>query len=219
MHKAAIATAVALLAAAGITTAAAWQPATTPDQQGQSPGQPARQPGRPAGDQPGAPAQRRGGPDMAAMLISGLENTPGCLGVDAGQFRSGKLAIMAWFENKQAVLNWYNSPAHQRMAASLTGGEKPGEPLAHITDEETPILVIASLTPNGQDGGGGSGGGPFSQLAIELYAPLPGGAYIGGRMAPEAFEIPHMRSMTTPPETPTTNPATPAEQDAETAPQ
>ncbi len=176
MRKALMTGVVGLVVAAGLCGAAALQPAGNPGQQTERRvGQP------PAGN----------GSDMGAMLISGLEQSPGCLGVDAGRFQSGKMAIVAWFENKEAVLAWYNSPIHRRMAGSMTGGAQPGEALAHVTDEETPIMVIASMTPATDP----AATSPFSQLAIELYAPLPGGAYVNSRLAPDSFEVPHMRGL------------------------
>jgi hypothetical protein len=33
---------------------------------------------------------------------------------------------------------------------------------------------------------------PISQIAIELYTPLPGGLSLGGTFAPEGMEVPHM---------------------------
>jgi quinol monooxygenase YgiN len=61
--------------------------------------------------QEAAPAQKQTGgfPD----LVAGLKATPGCLGVETARTTSGKMVIFAWFENKKAVLNWYNSDMHQ----------------------------------------------------------------------------------------------------------
>ena len=52
-----------------------------------------------------------GFPDLVGMLKA----TPGVLGVDAARTMSGKQVIFAWFENKQAVLTWYHSEAHQKL--------------------------------------------------------------------------------------------------------
>src|SRR5688500_11851737 len=88
-----------------------------------------------------APAQKL--PD----LVGALRATRGVLGVDAGQMASRKQVIFAWFENKQAVLNWFYSDAHQAYMRAMTpvagGGRKP---LADIADNSGPILAIASLT-------------------------------------------------------------------------
>jgi len=37
---------------------------------------------------------------------------------------------------------------------------------------------------------------PFSQISIELFSPLPGGAFVKERLAPEKFRVEHMRDMT-----------------------
>lgn len=132
------------------------------------------------------------GPDMGQRLIEGLKSTPGCLGVDAGQFMSGKNAIIAWFENKEAVKRWYYSDAHMGMMGGL--GVDPSTmdhaPLAHITDENTPIMVIAAITFTDKPAIEGVPM-PISQISIELFAPLPGGASINGRLAPDSFKVEH----------------------------
>src|SRR5829696_556269 len=94
--------------------------------------------------QEAAPAQQQKGglPD----LVAGLKATPGCLGVEIAQTTSGKSVIFAWFENKAAVLNWYNSPMHQALLSQYSAGRRrPGGPLAGVPDEG-PVLAIASLT-------------------------------------------------------------------------
>jgi hypothetical protein len=117
-----------------------------------------------------------------------------------GRFQSGKMAIIGWFENKAAVVAWYNDPTHRQMMMRMGGDPQEGEPLAHITDEEAPIMVIASITPAKEPMPGMAM--PISQISIELYAPLPGGAYLGSRLAPESFQVPHMRVIRAEAETP-----------------
>src|ERR1700724_3872544 len=73
-------------------------------------------------------------------LVGALKATPGVLGVDAGQMASGKQVIFAWFENKRAVLNWYNSDVHrQLMNGFSSGARRPDGPLAGIKDDSGPI--------------------------------------------------------------------------------
>jgi len=125
-------------------------------------------------------------------LIAALKSTPGVLGVDAARTMSGKQAIFAWFENKQAVLNWYYSPTHQGVMRMFTdGSSRARTPLAGIPDGSGPILTIASLTM--ADAAKVDGVKlPVSQIAIELYAPLPGGLAAGGRFAPDTMKVPGM---------------------------
>jgi hypothetical protein len=135
-----------------------------------------------------APPSAAGLPD----LIGPLKATPGVLGVDAAQTLSGKQVIFAWFENKQAVMNWYNSDVHRRLMNGFSsGGRRPDGPLAGIKDDSGPILAIASIT---MDMAALKNGGDMktatTQIAIELYAPLPGGIAAGGRFAPSTLPVP-----------------------------
>ena len=122
-------------------------------------------------------------------LVSGLKATPGCLGVETARTSSGKAVIFAWFENKKAVLNWYNSEMHQALVNQYSGGHhRPGGPLAGVPDEG-PVLAIASLTMP-KPPTDGDLRAATTQIAIELYAPLPGGLASGGRFAPSSVKVP-----------------------------
>ena len=134
-------------------------------------------------------------------LVGGLKATPGCLGVDSARSSSGKLVIFAWFEDKRAVLRWYNSEMHQQVM-KLTGPPDPNHvPLDGIADNSGPILAIASLTMADPKSGNALPNLPqlpVSQIAIELYQPLPGGVFVGGRFAPSNVKVPGMRDFTPP---------------------
>jgi hypothetical protein len=132
--------------------------------------------------QGGPPA---GLPDLVGMLKA----TPGVLGVDAARTMSGKQVIFAWFENKKAALNWYYSEGHQQLVKTFASGGNPGRtPLADIPDDSGPIMAIASLTLSDKPQVAGVQI-PVSQIAIELYAPLPGGLAAGGRFAPSSVKV------------------------------
>ena len=75
------------------------------------------------------------------------------------------------------------------------GAKKADEPMEHIQDDNQPIMVIASLTPAAKPELPGINI-PISQISIELFAPLPGGAHVGGRVSPKNFKVPHMRDYT-----------------------
>jgi hypothetical protein len=133
-----------------------------------------------------APPSRQQGPD----LVAGLKSTPGVIGVETARTSSGKQVIFAWFENKQAVLNWYYSGTHQAAMRMFAPGAESGRaPLAAIKDDSGPILAVASLTMGDTPQVDGVTL-PVSQIAIELYAPLPGGLAVGGRFAPAAMKVP-----------------------------
>ena len=131
----------------------------------------------------------QGPPAGLPDLIGMLKGTPGVLGVDAAQTMSGKQVIFAWFENKKAALTWSYSPGHQNLMKTLASGGTPGRtPMAEVPDDGNPILAIASLTLSKQPQVSGVQL-PVSQIAIELYAPLPGGLAAGGRFAPGGVKV------------------------------
>jgi len=129
-------------------------------------------------------------------LPAAIRATPGCLGVDTASTSSGKQVIFAWFENRKAALAWYYSDAHRSLMKMSGGPSRPRGPLADVPDDGRPILAIASitLTKPGQ-GAPAQGLPPVSQIAIELYAPLPGGLSAGGRFAPDTVTVPGMLSL------------------------
>lgn len=140
--------------------------------------------------------QQGGQPDLGAMLVNSLRSIEGCLGAEAAQFQNGKIAIVGWFENKAAAERWYNHPMHRRFMGMLPqdANAEPREPMQHIEDPDQPIMVIAAITFDPQNPRI-PGPMPLSQISIELYAPLPGGAMINGRLAPEGFKVEHMNTI------------------------
>jgi hypothetical protein len=124
-------------------------------------------------------------------LIDMLKATPGVLGVEAAQTMSGKQVIFAWFENKQAVLAWYYSDAHEKLMRMSPAPRRPGGPLAGVPDDGRPVLAIASITIPAPPADGDLMAAR-TQIAIELYAPLPGGLAAGGRFAPSTVKVPGM---------------------------
>jgi len=137
------------------------------------------------GQQQGAAAQPGGGfPD----LVGALKATPGVLGVETARTQSGKQVIFAWFENKKAALTWYYSDTHRSLQRAFAPGSPARTPMADVPDDGTPVLAIASLTMSGTP----TAESPFpvSQIAIELYKPLPGGLAAGGRFSPATMKVP-----------------------------
>jgi hypothetical protein len=135
------------------------------------------------------PAQAtQGFPDLIGMLKA----TPGVLGVDAARTMSGKQVIFAWFENKKAVLGWYYSDGHMALMRQFGAGPaRPGGPLADVPDDGRPILAVASVTTSSAPPTNAAElRATVSQIAIELYAPLPGGLAVGGRFAPSTVKVP-----------------------------
>lgn len=136
-------------------------------------------------DQGGAKPQAKG---QMPDLVKGLKETPGVLGVETARTSSGKNVIFAWFENKKAAVAWYKSPTHKFYMDMMGGAGRP--PMAQVPDDGKPILCIASLTPAKEQKVEGA---PMnlSQISIELYSVVPGGASIGGTFAPATLKIPN----------------------------
>jgi hypothetical protein len=63
--------------------------------------------------------------------------------------------------------------------------------------DEGPVLAVASLTPSAGAQPGDLRAG-FSQIAIELYQPLPGGIAAGGRFGPASMKVPGLKDVPMP---------------------
>ena len=140
-----------------------------------------------AGQAQGAGTPRTGGAGFPD-LVGALKVTPGVLGVETARTQSGKQVIFAWFENKEAALAWYYSDMHRSLQKAFAPGSAPRTPMPDVPDDGSPIMAIASLTLSGTP----TAENPFpvSQIAIELYKPLPGGLAAGGRFAPSTLKVP-----------------------------
>lgn len=145
-----------------------------------------------AGDEPpDKPKSGNAFPD----LVAGLKATPGCLGAESARTASGKQVIFAWFENKKAVLKWYHSDMHQQVMKQFFSNREYSKPLEDVPENSGPIMAIASITfadkPHFKETKL-----PIKQISIELYQPVSGGIFLGGRFAPEGLKVPKMRDYT-----------------------
>ncbi|GEM_PF-2060704 len=131
--------------------------------------------------------------DLGAILFEALENSEGCLGTIGAQTGEGHTCIIAWFENKQAVETWYYSRTHARMMRMMGSGTDTKQPLEHVKDETSPIMVMASITFGSEQVIPGTI--PASQISIELYTPLDAGASVNGRLMPDEIVLPHFSSV------------------------
>ena len=130
-------------------------------------------------------------------LVGALKAVPGCLGVETAHTASGKQVIFAWFENKKALMDWYYSPVHQQLMAQFFPGAPARTPMPDVADDGKPILAVASLTMAEKPVNGVTSL-PVSQIAIELYQPLPGGIALGGRFAPTTLKVPGLTDVPLP---------------------
>ncbi len=131
-------------------------------------------------------------------LVGALKATDGCLGVELARTQSGKNVIFAWFKDKKAMLTWYYSERHQEVMDRIfvdDGETESDKPLEGLGDDFGPIMVIASVTM-ADESKFDETMLPISQIAIELYAPISGGIFLGGRFAPEGVAVPKMHDYT-----------------------
>jgi hypothetical protein len=133
-------------------------------------------------------------PDM----LKALKDSPECLGYETAFTSSGKQVIFAWFKDKKSVVAWYRGRLHQDLM-SLMDAQPSRKALGELKDEEGPVLVVASITPSLTPKIDGVKL-PISQIAIELYKPLPGGVAINGRFAPKAVDVPGLKVVNPEPE-------------------
>jgi len=140
------------------------------------------------------PPRRDAAPGSLPDLVTGLRETKGCLGVETAETDSGKKVIFAWFADKKACLEWYYSDMHRGAMRAFVRGTVTHEPLSKVPDDSGPIMAIASITlderPRFEELTL-----PVSQISIELYKPLTGGIFLGGRFAPEALKVPGMEDL------------------------
>lgn len=140
--------------------------------------------------------------DASATLKEHIASVEGCYGVKSAHAHDGTELIFAWFEDRQAVLRWFEHDYHRKL---LRDAGRPEDHVAaeHFGDDVGPILVVASVAyPAGRGSIEESmfddpvAGRP-SRFAIEYYAPLDGGAYMVKPFAPWAVtaRTPGMRDV------------------------
>ncbi len=137
-----------------------------------------------------AVAQLEGIPD----LVGGLNSSEGVLGVETAQTSSGKQVIFAWFEDKAAAVRWYHSAMHRGVQDAFFPDRPPHVPLENVPDDVGPIMAITSITM-ADSAHFAETSLPISQIAIELYKPLPGGLFLGSRFAPEGVKVEGMMTV------------------------
>ncbi len=144
-----------------------------------------------------APVQgeQQGGPEGFPDLVGGLQAVEGVLGVETASTASGKQVIFAWFESKEAVLRWYYSDMHRGVQRAFFPDQEFGTPLEEVPDDMGPVLAIASITM-AERAELEATSLPISQISIELYTPISGGLFLGGRFAPDSLEVPNLRDYT-----------------------
>ncbi len=132
--------------------------------------------------------------NMGDMLAGAIRSVPGCYGVELAQTQSGKSVIMAWFEDKAAVMRWYNHPVHRGVMGRV-GGASDRTPLEHVPDDAKNLMVIATITMSDAEQIPGFPM-PIRQISIETYQAMPTGIALNGRLSPSSMKIPNLEDHT-----------------------
>ena len=128
-------------------------------------------------------------------FVGGLKAIEGVVGVETASTSSGQQLIFAWFEDKAAALRWYYSEMHRGVQDAFFPDRPHHVPLEHVPDDVGPIMAIASITM-ADSAHFAETSLPISQIAIELYQPLPGGLFLGGRFTPDGIKMNGMLDLT-----------------------
>jgi hypothetical protein len=142
-----------------------------------------------------------GDPGYGEQLIKEVLASPGVLGIELGQTTKGRRVIFAWFENKQALVNWYQSDFHERgVKWAFPNLKSVREPLPDLPENSGQILALVTLKFADKPMSGATASRvasrpPIESIGIELYTPLPGGVAVGGRFAPKSVRVPGLREL------------------------
>lgn len=138
----------------------------------------------------------------SARLVAAIESVEGCLGVHTARSHDGSELIMAWFEDRAAVLRWYDHSYHRQLLRDA-GRPEDGVAAEHFGNDVGPILVIASVAYPARRGALDASmfddpvAGRPERFSVEYYTPLPGGAFMERPFAPNAVKerIPGIRDV------------------------
>jgi hypothetical protein len=140
-----------------------------------------------------------GDPGYGEQLVKAVMASPGVLGIELGQTVKGRRVIFAWFEDKRALVNWYQSDFHERgVKWAFPNLKSVREPLPDLPENSGQILALVTLKFADRSANGAAvtritSRPPIESIGIELYTPLPGGVAVGGRFAPRSVRVPGLR--------------------------
>jgi hypothetical protein len=140
-----------------------------------------------------------GDPGYGEQLVKAVMASPGVLGIELGQTVKGRRVIFAWFEDKRALVNWYQSDFHERgVKWAFPNLKSVHEPLPDLPENSGQILALVTLKFADRSAAGVTritSRPPIESIGIELYTPLPGGVAVGGRFAPKSVRVPGLREL------------------------
>lgn len=132
----------------------------------------------------------RAAANLGEMLVGAIRGVEGCYGVETARTQSGKSVIFAWFEDKAAVMRWYNHPMHRGLMGG-GGGADGRTPLEHVPDDAKNLMVVATITMSDAEQIPGFPM-PIRQVSIETYQSMPTGIAINGRFSPSEMKVPNL---------------------------
>jgi hypothetical protein len=142
-----------------------------------------------------------GEPGFGEQLARAVLASPGALGIETGRTVKGRLVIFAWFENKKALVDWYQSDFHTKAVKwAFPNQTFDREPLPNTPENSGQILALVTMKFADQPPPGAATAGTPSRpaiesIGIELYTPVPGGVAVGGRFAPKSVKVPALREI------------------------
>lgn len=117
------------------------------------------------------------------QIFDALRSIPGCLGVELAHSESGRHSILAWFEDKDALVRWYYSSFHKNLQRTYFPEETPGEPLAHVPYPGGPIVATASFTLT-HEMDPASPMLSLQEITVDLFSPLSADTLLGTALDP-----------------------------------
>ncbi|MEM9502175.1 MAG: hypothetical protein AAF941_10075 [Pseudomonadota bacterium] len=140
--------------------------------------------------------------EASQLLIDAIKSVEGMLGMHTARTHDGVELIMAWFEDRDAVMRWFTHSYHRKL---LRDAGRPEDNVAaeHFGNDVGPILVIASVAyrdqPVSLEGSmfDDPQGRRPTRFAVEYYVPLSGGAFMVEPFAPvrAAKRVQHLRDV------------------------
>lgn len=151
-------------------------------------------------DRPSASANGKARNPGAAFdgVLAALKNSPGCYGIETAQTSSGKQVVFAWFKDREAVIDWYYSDAHQQLMGMLGDDAVTTDPLQGVAEGEGPLMCVAAVTwkkPSDSSKPAAEGGDyqpqiPISQISVEVFKPVTAAKAFNGAFSPAEALLP-----------------------------
>jgi hypothetical protein len=112
------------------------------------------------------------------QIFEALRAIPGCQGVELAHSESGRHSILAWFEDKEALANWYFSDFHKNLQRTYFPAETPGPFLSGVAYRGGPIVAVASFGLD-EDMDPAAPMLSLRDITVDLFSPLSADTLLG----------------------------------------